>query len=130
MRREVFGVFFSFFSPTTIGGTKPRIQHWIEFILAYNGNFTADLLSQLPFPPTEEDASGFLRPVGPVRPCRLSNLLILPYAWHWVGSTGILLAFCRGLGLGELIPQLDPLVSGGLLLTHDIFHTHCAPLPP
>jgi len=51
---------------------------------------------------------------------------------YLIRAHGLKLSSCPipGVGLGGLISQPDPLISGGLPFTNDYFRTHRTPLPP
>ena len=74
LRRYLLSAFLLIFTDyeclqqiSKIGESKPRIQHWMGFLSAYNyrlsyrqglDNTNADFLSRLPIPPSAEDISG------------------------------------------------------------------------
>ena len=136
LRRYLFGMYFPVFTDhqylqqiCKIGETKPRTQHWMEFLSAYNfrlsyrrgqENANAYFLSCLALLSIEEDISGasaltdpddlgvyllracgFITPSCPVSGVGLSGLTLSPY--HT--SDG---------GLGGLVPPPDTPVLGGL----------------
>ena len=152
LRCYLFGVYFLVFTDhqclqqiCKIGGTKPRIQRWMEFLLAYNfrlsyrrgqENANAGFLSRLPLPPITEDISrastltdpddlgvyliracGFTTPACPVPGVGLGGLT--PSPCHAPDAV-----------LGGLTPPPESPVLGGLPLTLDDFRTHRAPMPP
>ena len=149
LRRYLFGVYFLVFTDHQclqqiykIGETKPRIQHWMEFLSAYNfrlsyrrgqENANADFLSRLPLPPIDEDVSGASALTDP------DNLGV-----YIIRACGLTTPSCPvpGVGLGGLAPSTDisvlggltppPEISvlGGLPLTQDDLRTHRTPLPP
>ena len=127
-----------------IGETKPRIQHWMEFLLAYNfglsyrreqENANADFLSRLPLPPIEEGISG----ASPLTdPDDLGFYLICacgfitpscPVPGAGLGGLAPSLNHAPGAALGGLVPPPDTPVMGGLPLTKYNFRTHRAPMP-
>ena len=152
LRRYLFGVYFLVFTDhqclqqiCKIGETEPRIQHWMEFLSAYNfrlsyrrgqENANADFLSRLPLPSTEEDISGASALTEPdglgVYPIRACGFITPSCPVPGVGLDGLSPSpyHTPGAGLGGLVPQPDTPVLGGLPLTKDDFRTHRAPMPP
>ena len=145
LRRYLFRVLFLIVTDqclqqiSKIGESKPRIQRWMEFLLAYNyglssrrgrDNANADFLSRLPIPPTAEDSSG-------------SSALTDPHdlGVYLIRACGYTTPSCPipGVGLGGLTPPshdnlgtgrnpFPTRVLGGLPLTKDNFRTHRAPM--
>ena len=152
LRRYLFGVHFLVFTDHQclqqifkIGETKPRIQRWMEFLLAYNirlsyrrgqDNANTDFLSRLPLPPIAEDISsasaladrddlgvylicacGFTTPA-----CTVPG----------VGLGGLTPSLCHALDAisGGLTPPPDSPVLGRLPLTPGDFRTHRGSMPP
>ena len=95
-----------------------------NFSLSYRrgkDNASADFLSILPLPPTEEDISGS---------CALPDPDDLGV--YLIRARGLIPSSCPipGIGLSGLIPQPDPPILGGLPLTYDDFRTTRVVLPP
>ena len=143
----LFSVFFLNFTNheclqhiSKIGESKPRIQRWMDFLLAYNyrlsyrrgrDNANADFLSRLPIPPTAEDISGSSAFTDP------DDLGV-----YLIRACGYTTSSCPipGVGLGGLTspssnnpgtgPNPSPTsVLGGLHLTKEDFRTHHSPMP-
>lgn len=116
----------------------------MEFLSAYNFslsyrrdkyNANADFLSRLPFPPTKEDNSGYCVLSGPddlgvyfIRACGFKPIYFRILAIS-LGGQPPLSPSIQEPGSSRLIPQPDPPIMGWLLLTHDDFNIHLAPLP-
>ena len=152
LRRYLFGVYFLVFTDhqrlqqiCKRGGTKPRIQRWMEFRSAYNfrlsyrrgqENVNADFLFRLPLSPIEENISGTFTLTSPddlgiylIRACGFSTPSCpVP----GVGLGGLAPSPCHtpDAVLGGLTPPPDTPVLNGLPLTKDDFRTHRAPMPP
>ena len=128
-----------------IGETKPRIQRWMEFLLAYNfrlsyrrgqENANADFLSRLPLPPIAEDISGASASTDPddlgVYLIRACGFTAPTCPVPGVGLGGLTPSPCHAPDavLGGLTPPPDSPVLGGLPLTVDDFRTRRVPMPP
>ena len=105
-----------------VGDHNVRVQKWLKYLTAFDytlecrkgiafGN--ADFLSRLPQPATEHDRSGSSRFI----PIDDEAIYLLRACGLLTSSTSIL-----GICLGELVPQRDSAVLGGLPLTSTDFH--------